>query len=220
VIKAVIFDFDDTLVKTYDSIFDKMKVIADNMGVDIPHDDIIRGHWGKSFDDFAANVFPSMDANEFTRNFMAVMPYLGSIPQVDNAMETIETISDKFVTGILTGGSDPIFKDRAKSAGINLDRFSFVLTADDNEYKKPDPRAFDNVFKKLDKLSIEKDEILYVGDCVHDFRMCKAAGINFVAVLTGPTSREQLISAGVDSDHIINSVSHLPRFIETNGFKD
>lgn len=61
--------------------------------------------------------------------------------------------------------------------------------------KKPAP---DGVFAILDRLCLEREEVVYVGDSGVDMDTGKAAGVETVGVLWGFRDREELISHGAD----------------------
>lgn len=48
------------------------------------------------------------------------------------------------------------------------------------EFKKPDPRVFDEILKYF---SVRPDESIYVGDTLGDAKCAKEAGLQFIAVL-------------------------------------
>jgi len=72
------------------------------------------------------------------------------------------------------------------------DYFDYVLCADKLKRAKPYP---DILWKILNRLSVAKKEALYVGDMTVDVVTGRRAGIRTVAVLTGSSTKEEIIKS-------------------------
>ncbi|MDR1705118.1 MAG: HAD-IA family hydrolase [Clostridiales bacterium] len=64
----------------------------------------------------------------------------------------------------------------------------FIVGFEDVEQAKPDPEG---LIKAIEALGSLKEETLYTGDSHIDAKAAAAAGIDFAAVLTGTTAREE-----------------------------
>ncbi|MDP4153499.1 MAG: HAD family hydrolase [Bacillota bacterium] len=73
--------------------------------------------------------------------------------------------------------------------------FEIVIGGDDLSTRKPDPAGIEYV---LQKFGVEKDEFLYVGDSLTDQQTAQNAGVDFGAMLTGFTTRQQFEVKGAD----------------------
>jgi len=99
--------------------------------------------------------------------------------------------------------------------GITLRRcelggfFDAVVTRDDCDEMKPDPRP---VRKLLAEMHVPLKEAILVGDGVIDIMAAREAGLPSVAVATGPFPSERLIQA--EPDYLLGSVNDLPLLIE------
>lgn len=217
-IKAVVFDFDDTLIETFQNGLDNLRFVSEKTGISFPTQQAIREHYGKSWGEFVSNIWPEMEIKEFTEIFAAFQPAFKSYPAVKGAHEIIDLLSKHYVLGIQTGGAREHFLRNALNAKIDLKKFSFVITASENPLPKKDPKYFDLAFKELNKLGVDQKEVLFVGDSVFDYSLAQRAGIHFVGVLTGPSRKEELIAEGVEERMIIPSILELPQFIQANGF--
>ena len=71
--------------------------------------------------------------------------------------------------------------------------------------------VFDLLIALLQEWNIRKSEILYIGDSLIDFHAAQGAYLQFIAVLTGSTDREQFQAAGVSTQNILHSIIELPR---------
>lgn len=86
--------------------------------------------------------------------------------------------------------------------------FDFVLTREDVDTMKPSP---DGVLKAVQRFSLPKEEIYYVGDGILDIIAAKKAGLRIVSVATGIYSSGQLRANG--ADFVIPSLKQLPALL-------
>jgi phosphoglycolate phosphatase len=68
-----------------------------------------------------------------------------------------------------------------------LDSFAVIVGGEDVSQHKPDPES---LLLALEQLAVSPGEALYVGDSVIDAQAAGRAGVPFVAVLSGTTSKE------------------------------
>ena len=83
-----------------------------------------------------------------------------------------------------------------------------VLGGEDVPAFKPAP---DGLLLALDRLGVEPDDAIYVGDTTIDAEAAKNAGLRFVGVLSGPTPRSGL--EALPNLAILDSVRELPEFL-------
>lgn len=62
-----------------------------------------------------------------------------------------------------------------------------IIGAEDVKIEKPDPEGLRCAIERLD---LEKDDVLYVGDSLVDAQTAENAGVVFAGVLTGTTTRQ------------------------------
>lgn len=99
----------------------------------------------------------------------------------------------------------------ARFSGARIPHSLFTHVAHpQNGFAKPDARAFDGIFASH---PARRERTIFVGDMITDFETAQNAGTQFVGVLTGLTSRETFIRAGVNKTHIIHSVADLPKLL-------
>jgi len=90
-----------------------------------------------------------------------------------------------------------------------LSLFDIIVGWEDVSKSKPDPEG---LLKKICRnLQVPPEKALYVGDTVTDAETARRAGIPFVAVLSGVTSREDFSNYPIYS--IIEDVTSLPKLI-------
>jgi len=86
-----------------------------------------------------------------------------------------------------------------------LDCFASVLGAEEVPAFKPEPGG---LLLALDRLGVARDDAIYVGDTTIDADAASNAGLRFVGVLTGSTTRSDF--APHASDALLDSVAELP----------
>ena len=74
--------------------------------------------------------------------------------------------------------------------------FDHVQTIDDWPHRKPDPRVFDRV---LGLLGVSSTDTVYIGDEIKDYEAARSAGMLFIGVETGMSTREEFKERGAFS---------------------
>ncbi len=215
-IKAIVFDFDDTLVETYDSTLKNLAMVTGKAGLPLPPESTIKEHYGKPWSDFVQGTWPDIDVNKFSESYLTANAFRKGCPPVKGVHALIDMLSRKFVLGICTGRTSEGLMVELRRSALDFGKFSFILPQGDAGKSKSDPDYFNPVFRELEKLGIGKEEILFVGDSLHDYEISRNTGIRFVGVLSGPATREDFLGAGLDSGMIIPDVVGLPPLLENS----
>lgn len=106
------------------------------------------------------------------------------LPYVEAVLKNLKAIGIK--TGIVTT------KYHYRIDHI-LDKFNIapdidrIIGADDVKVEKPDAEGLNTM---ISMMKLQKEEVLYVGDSVVDAETAKRANVDFVAVTTGTTAKE------------------------------
>jgi pyrophosphatase PpaX len=85
-----------------------------------------------------------------------------------------------------------------------------VVGADSVTKHKPAPEP---VLLALELLQVRADEAVFVGDSPHDVHAGNAAGVDTIAALWGPFSREQLVAS--TPTYLLDSLGALPALLAT-----
>lgn len=111
-----------------------------------------------------------------------------------------------FALGLATNASGAEATAHLRQHGV-VDRFDFIAGYDSGHGAKPDPgmcRAF------ADALGLPPDQVLMVGDSLHDLVAGRAAGMRNVAVLTGIAGRDELAPF---ADAVLPDIGALPAWL-------
>jgi len=112
-----------------------------------------------------------------------------------------------FALGVATNDAQKNAASQMRSLGI-ADLFSQILGADSGFGPKPGPgmiKAF------IDEMALAPEEVLMVGDSLHDLEAGRKAGARTCGVETGPASRQALEA---HADIVLPSVAVLPNWLK------
>ena len=194
-IKAVVFDFDGTLIDSTESIWKEYKNVANKMGLKGISYKEFKAQLGKPWDKVLKTLWPNVDVSEFSKIYRQDKEDTKLIAHVP---ETLDTLSKTYRLALLTSRGGKTLSKIIKSCGITEDRFEVIIHKDTLTSHKPDPKALKHL---LNIMKLKPDEVVYVGDSIVDAEFAKASNVLFVGVLTGGATKKEFESLGVK--HII-----------------
>jgi len=200
-IKAVLFDFDDTLVGTIKPIWAQHKHVARKFYNIELTDEQLAEHWGKPVPVLARALYETDDAERALANIYSCQwdfpkeLYEATIPTLYHLRLT----GSLMLLGVVSATTRFIFEHDITLLGIPRDLLNYTQTGDDTPHHKPDPKVFDPTLAWLESVHIRPDEVTYVGDGLLDMNAAVGAGFNFVGVETGLTTAKQFTAAGAVS---------------------
>jgi phosphoglycolate phosphatase len=211
---TIIFDFDYTLVDSSKGVFESINFALHELGLPEAKPEAINKTIGLSLEETFLTLAGQQRLTEyekfrhlFIRRADEVMADLTimytSVPHVVKELRnygcTLAIFSSKFRYRI-----EAILKRE------NLfSLFDIIIGWEDVSKPKPDP---DGLLEKICRnLQVPPAKALYVGDTITDAETARRAGISFVAVLSGVTSREDFSNYPIYS--VIENVSELPQLI-------
>jgi HAD superfamily hydrolase (TIGR01509 family) len=200
-LSGIIFDIDGTLVDTNPAHVLAWHRAFGRFGYEVPVDRI-KVEIGKGGDKLVPSVLgdevESRQGEALRRaqkeEFLAIAtsePFrlFSGVPEIFHALR------ERGVrTALATSSDEKQIEATLASAGLDLTRLvDVVVTKNDAKESKPAP---DIVVTAVEKLSLSAAECAMVGDTIYDGWACRAAGIVFLAVLSGGTPEADLIEAG------------------------
>jgi HAD superfamily hydrolase (TIGR01549 family) len=184
-IKAVIFDFDDTLVGTHRPIWNMHRHIAKKYyGIDLDDETILK-HWGQPINVLAKHFYQTDDPNQ---GIAYILAENSNFPKetFEHTIPVLKKLRDMGKkTGIVTASHLSLINTDFMTADLSKDIVDYIQTADDTDVHKPDPAVFNPLLDWAREHGIRKDEILYIGDGLHDMTAAQSAGLNFLGVASG-----------------------------------
>jgi phosphoglycolate phosphatase len=215
--KALIFDFDLTLADSSQGIFQCVNYSLQKLGYQQVDYNTIKKLIGHSLPETfklltGNNIIE--EANEFTTLFTKhadeVMNKNTTLfPEVFSVLP--EYKKHGFQTAIVST------KYRYRIAGI-LDRdnashyFDYIIGGEDVKEHKPNPEG---LLLAIQKLDVQKSEVIYIGDTLIDAETAQRTGVEFIGVLSGTTTESDFRIK--HSGGIIKNISELPLVVKLNG---
>lgn len=210
-IKAIVFDLDDTLLETQQTKFAALKYAGDKFyGQDIT-DETLKANWGKPFLEFIGLVFNQIELPE-----VIAQKYKSILPQFHNrayqgTLQAINELSINYQLGIVSSASKSIILDDLDSANIPKEKFVFIQGSEDTPVHKPNPEVFNPIIKYLESLGTNSTEILYIGDMITDYQAASGAGLQFLGFANRTTTKAEFDEFGAST---IESITDLNGYLK------
>jgi len=219
-IKVVLWDFDGTLLDSTRESMENMIFIAEKLGLRAPSVEILQKYWGMPWLEFLDEVARECKwqkgiKGKFLDKCRENKHLWRSHKLFEGTNNTLKIlISKKIKVGIVSSrvkesvGKDLFsIMDYFKKLEINTNMFFIIQGREDCSYVKPNPRVLDSVIEILRKDGIGLDEIVYVGDTIHDFNTASKhiPKISFVAVVSGACDSVIFLQEKVSPECIIDS---------------
>jgi len=179
-IKGVVFDLDETLIDSKDSIVAYHRELFKYLGLEFPED---HAYWFYTLpaEEITNRLFPDESyrekAREFRKNFdfrklFKMIRLKPGVPEILNRLRE----SGKKLAVVTNRG----ISTRPVLEHFNLlDLFDIVLPANEVKFPKPDPYPLKVI---MEKWKAERDEIIYIGDSEIDVETGTRAGVYTVTV--------------------------------------
>lgn len=207
--KVVIYDMDNTLVATDAYFRQHIKETTELLNIRAPSPKDLNAVQRKNFqfEDVFKELFNSL-AEE------VIVAYRKTAPDklyfaTTGAVKFVTELNEKGIVsfqGILTNRTN-MADIRLKQAGFS--EFDFIFSPPSDELRKPHPGAFNTAVAWCKERGLDKESIFTIGDHLNDFESAHVAGIDFFAVLTGETTREDFTNVGLEDARIFNNLEEL-----------
>ncbi|EMY60438.1 HAD family hydrolase [Leptospira terpstrae] len=182
-IKAIIFDYDDTLVQTrktrYTTIYKLSKEIFNSKITETEIDEA----WGLPAEAFLLKLFGrfSKDIDSLWSLYIEYSKKDWNVPH-SNAFDFISKYQDSFKFGIVTSSSEKVVLRELNELQINTKLFLQIQGSEHTEVHKPNPKVFEPIFSLLNIENIDKNEIVYIGDSPADYESASQFGFHFLGI--------------------------------------
>ena len=181
-LKLVVFDVDGTLADTDEVILATWKELIrlykpSDYFLD---DDVIRTFSGPPLRDSIKRVFPEMDQEFIFEEYNRITPglYKSNIKKFPDVVNVLNDLKkDGYQLAVLTNKDSRMTRYTLELAGIDINLFSAIVTADDVKTLKPNPEGLLSI---LNKLNIKNEEAISVGDTEFDYYCGKNANVKTI----------------------------------------
>jgi phosphoglycolate phosphatase len=178
-LRAVLFDFDGTLLDSFSGHFAAYQVTFSHFGLPASLDDLLRVYSPDWLQVYRAIGLPEQHWQEADAIWLAEAAR--HAPQLfPGALELLEALRRRFAVGLVTSGSNERVRRDLERNGLER-CFQVIITGGDVCQPKPDPEG---LLSALRLLGIAPCQAVFVGDAAADAFMAQAAGVPFIGMLT------------------------------------
>ncbi len=220
-IKAIIFDLDDTLYEELSFVKGGFNEVAEEISKEskIGKEEIfnflvniLSSHGrGKVFD----ICLEKLNLSKKIKISNLVKTYREHTPKLDlyfGAKETLQQLKSKYLIGLISDGDVGVQKKKVDSLKIK-DLFNYIIFTWEFGEQKQKPDTF-SYKKMIEKLNLMPEQIVYVGDDPHkDFIGAKKLNIKTIRVLTGRFAKLKL-SKEYEADFEIRELKEIFNILE------
>lgn len=182
-IKAILFDLDGTLVDSTEFIYQAYEYVLEKHGHEVTKREVMAPLIGRGLHAIYSKIAPTGDPDVLSQahiSFQSENFHL--IRSFPNTLEVIKHLKLKsFKLGIITSRMKNT-PQTLEAAGLDINLFDVIITADDVKKVKPDPEG---ILLALKRLKIKAKEAIFIGDGTHDIEMGKNAKVKTVGVTYG-----------------------------------
>jgi len=209
--KHIIWDWNGTLIDDVDIVIDAMNVLLKKRKLTLldykTYKDIftfpVQDYYAHLGFDFGIEAFEQLATEyiaELNSDKYCFKLYTG-------VKEILDVIQMKGITqSILSASQEEELKGIVKGLGIS--GYFNKIAGLDNHYAKSKVEKGKTI---LDELELKPQEVLLVGDTIHDYEVSQEIGCDCLLVACGHQSYERLASLEVD---IVNSLSDVMMYIQ------
>ena len=184
-VRWVAFDLDDTLLLTFENAFRKVVHVASRLRREPPSHREFRADYGRlSLAGCVAKWLPGLPLARFLDEYERAGTRFPRRAVTDFAPIRRALVDGGYRVGILTNAPERKLAAKLAAANVSFDELDFVFCAERLPRPKPDPRCFAPL---LSASGLSPEQHVYFGDAPTDRLACRAAGIPFVPVNSGPT---------------------------------
>jgi phosphoglycolate phosphatase len=214
--RAIVFDFDDTLVVTKEVKWAHHREVAKRYyGIKLSDSDL-RAHWGKPFDVLISALYRDSDCINNMRAANRSLEHKYLKRTRPHAIAVVRSLLDLGLqVGIVSSDKSEHLAHDLRRLSFPIDRMFHVQGAEDSIHHKPEPAVFDPLKRRLQDYRILPDETVYVGDALIDFHAAQEAGLGFLGVTTGLVSQSEFEEHGART---LPELDYLPTLVSNRSW--
>ena len=202
-IKGVLFDWDGTLLDSFQADSSAYLAMFGEMGITWGLDQLAEHYSPNWYDVYRAAGLPKhhWDAADaaWRRHYSGFRPKL-----IVGARKVLTAVGRRYKLGLVTSGDRDRVLRQLREFRLTKS-FHARVCSDDTEHKKPHPGPLNFA---LQCIGLKAANCVYVGDSPEDVQMAKSAHVRVIGVL-GPFPTEKRLRAS-NPDLLLASITDLP----------
>ncbi len=204
--QGLLFDWDDTLVDTFNSRVPAIIEFCRRQGLNVSKQQI-GNVWGVPFNRMMASLGCTIPID--MTEYLAIAKRHPLIAFQD-AERMLQKLAQTAYLGIVTSLAESILHADLTALCWDLRWFKVIVTQESTSYHKPDPRVFDEPLRILSLHGIDRSSIIYIGDRPTDAVAARDAQISFIGI--GRTAEQRQSFAGL-AHRVARDLTELERII-------
>jgi phosphoglycolate phosphatase len=208
----LIFDFDDTLVTTFESRASALIELGNTLGITVT-EDTVKAHWGKPFYEFMYSLFEksNISVEEIILRYEKSFEDFPLKLYDDAKLLINEAVNKNCYLGIVSSSSMSVIKKGLAQVELESSMFSYIQGSDSAPYHKPDPRCLEVARSYFENLGVVSSNIIYIGDSIIDYYSAKGAGLRFIPIARDEVRFKAFNQAGITP---VKSLCQIVEFLE------
>jgi len=202
-IKGVLFDWDGTLLDSFEADSSAYLAMFQEMGVTWGLEELAQHYSPNWYDVYRAAGLPeqrwSAADTAWRKHYSGFRPKL-----ISGARKVLNAVGRHYKLGLVTSGDRDRVLRQLREFRLTKS-FHARVCSGDTEHKKPHPGPLNFA---LQCIGLEAAHCIYVGDSPEDVQMAKSAHVRVIGVL-GPFPTEERLRAS-KPDLLLNSLADLP----------
>ena len=206
-IKAAIIDFDDTLIQTSRFRRGLLETTIRRWN-GIASEDPVSLNWGQPFR-IMVESFVGKDKYDLFKEFYKKTMLQTTVNLCDGVEQFLCFLKQQQIPVVIFSSSiRELIELDLNRLGV-LDLITHIIDSESVIKPKPNPEALYTSLKWLqDSHKIMAADCVYIGDSLDDMR-CAGNQIDFYAVLSGTTTRQDFLTNGLPENKIVESLDDL-----------
>jgi HAD superfamily hydrolase (TIGR01509 family) len=202
-IEAVLFDWDGTLLDSYDADSAAYLAAFREMGIPFTLEDLERHYSPNGYAVYRAAKLPR--SRWAQANLAWRRQYANHRPKLMGGVRRVlAQVAKLYRMGLVTSGDRDRVHRQLREFGLTR-LFRARVCAEDTTQRKPHPAPLRLALRQM---CLEPEACVYVGDSAHDLEMARRAGVRAIAVL-GRFPTEKAIRAA-NPEILLESIAELP----------
>ena len=207
-IRGVLFDWDGTLLDSFDADTRAYLQMFHAVGIDWGVEDLLRQYSPDWHHVYRAAKLPRGRWEEADRLWMRFYR-LQEPALLPGARQVLQRLSRRFALGLVTGGSRARVRRQLRLFGLTR-RFAARVCSEDAHRRKPHPAPLELALRRM---RLEPGVCVYVGDAPQDIEMARRAGVRAIAVMGPFPLHDRLRAARPDA--LLRSIDRLPALLDS-----
>ena len=206
-IQGVLFDWDGTLLNSYEADSAAYLAMFREMGIPWGLDELARHYSPNWYHVYRAAKLPRSRWDDADRAWRK--QYANHSPKlIAGARQVLSRVARQHQLGLVTNGDrDRVVRQLREFRLTRL--FAARVCSGDTSQRKPHPAPLKLA---LQQMRLHPSVCVYVGDSPEDLQMARGAGVRAIAVL-GPFPTEKRLRAA-RPDLLLNSIGELPEALQ------